>query len=229
MATERLPMRKIREILRLRWALGRSVRETARSLGVSTGVVSKTSSRATKVGLSWAQVEGLDEVVLEERLYGPRLPLGQQRPEPDPLWIDTELRKPGVTLELLHLEYLEQHPDGLRYAAFSERYRRWKKRDRAVLRQVHKVGEKVFVDYSGKKPWIVDRESGERRAVELFVAVLGASNYTYVEATATQKSVDFVGSCTRALQYFGGVPIAVVPDQLKSAVTEPSRYEPGPL
>jgi transposase len=227
MATERLPMRKTREILRLRWAVGLSVRETARSLGVSTGAVSQTTSRASSAGLRWADAEALSEEVLEKRLYGPRLPQGHARPEPDPVWMDTELRQPGVTLELLHLEYLEQHPDGLRYTAFAERYRRWKRKQQVVLRQVHKAGEKIFVDYSGKRPWVVDRAMGERRAVELFVAVLGASNYTYVEATETQRSADFVGSCTRMLAYFGGVPGAVVPDQLKSAVSESSRYEPG--
>lgn len=227
MTTERLSMNKIREILRLRWVRGRTVRETARSLGVSTGVVAKADKRAKRLGLTWAQVEELGDQELEQRVYGPRMSAKAARPEPDPVWIDTELRKKGVTLELLHLEYLEQHKDGLRYTAFCERYRRWKRKQNPVMRQVHKAGDKVFVDFSGKRPHYVDPETGEHVKVELFVAVLGASNYTYVEATATQRLGDWIGANSRALRYFEGCPNAVVPDQLKSAVSEPSRYEPG--
>jgi transcriptional regulator with XRE-family HTH domain len=123
MATERLLMRKIREILRLRRQQGLSVREAARALGVSVGVVSKTASRAAKVGVSWEVAEALDDVALEERLYGRVAGPSDDRPRPDPVHLHTELRRPGVTLELLHLEYLEQHPTGLRYTAFCDDYR----------------------------------------------------------------------------------------------------------
>ena len=126
MATERMPMNKIREVLRLRWQLGRTVREAARSLGVSVGVVSKIGARASAAKLTWAMVTALDDESLEHRLYGLPAVLSGKRARPDPVYIHTELRRPGVTLELLHLEYLEQHPRGLRYTAFCDVYRRWR-------------------------------------------------------------------------------------------------------
>ncbi len=227
MAKERLPMRKIREILRLRWAQGRSVRETALSVGVSTGVVSKLTSRATLAGLDWASVEGIeDDRTLEERLYGREVPLSQTRPEPNPAEMHIELKKPGVTLELLHLEYLQAYPTGLKYTAFCERYRRWKKRRGVTMRQEHKAGEKAFVDFSGKRPCIVNPKTGELEAVELFVAVLGASNYSYAEASASQKLPDWLRVSVNAFEFFEGVPEVTVPDQLRSAVAVPSREEP---
>jgi transposase len=220
-------MRKIREILRLRRQQGLSVREVARALGVSVGVVSKTASRAEKVGISWEVAEGLDDATLEERLYGrPVLPT-DARPRPDPVHLHTQLRRRGVTLELLHLEYLEQHPAGLRYTAFCDAYRKWLAKTSVTMRQVHKAGEKCFVDFSGVRTFFFDPNTGEQVDVELFVAVLGASNLTYVEATMSQKVQDFVAAHVRALNYFGGAPAMLVPDQLKSAVTTPCRYEPG--
>ena len=118
-------MRKTSEILRMRWALGHSVRATASSVGVSTGVVSKTTARASAAGLDWAAVEPLEEEALELRLYGPPVPPGSTRAEPDPVWMHRELKRRGVTLELLHLEYLESHPEGLKYTAFCDRFRAW--------------------------------------------------------------------------------------------------------
>ena len=221
-------MRKIREILRLKWILKRSHRETARSLGISPGAVGSVLARAKAKVLSWADVTGLDDDQLEELLYGPRQVIRAGRPEPDCAWIHKELRRHGVTLELLHLEYLEQHPDdGYRYSAFCRRYKDWKKQLKPSMRQVHKAGEKTFVDYSGKKPQVVDPESGEVMEVELFVAVLGASNLTFAEATETQKVRDWISSHCRAFEYFEGVTEVVVPDQLKSGVSRPCRYEPG--
>lgn len=227
MPTERLSMRKIREIIRLKLVLKRSHRETARSLGVSLGSVGSVMARIREKGLSWSKVGELSDERLEQLLYGPRLPGGVERPEPDHAHIHTELRRSGVTLELLHMEYLEQHPDGLRYSAFCEHYRQWKNRQRLSMRQVHKAGEKAFVDYSGKKPQIVDPQTGEVVDVELFVAVLGASNLTYAEATLTQQSRDWIASHTRAFEYFDGVSAVTIPDQLKSGVTRACRYEPG--
>jgi transposase len=226
MATERLPMRHIREILRLKWGLKRSHRETARSLEISPGAVASVLSRATAIGLTWEGLDSLTDDALEQRLHGPKLPGGVARPFPDPTWIHTELRRAGVTLELLHLEYLQQHPDGYRYSAFCRHYREWLGRQRVSMRQVHKAGEKLFVDYSGKKPEIVDPSTGVMRPVELFVAVVGASNYTYAEATESQRSADFIQSHGRALEYLAGVPAAIVPDQLKSGVRDACRYEP---
>lgn len=227
MARERLPMRQIQETLRLKWVLERSNRETARCLGISAGMVSKTVVRATKLGLDWSQVEMLTDEELEVRLYGPRAQPGAQRPLPDASWTHRELRRPGVTLELLHLEYLERDPDGYRYTAFCDHYRRWQKSRGLSMRQRHRGGEKLFVDYSGKKPRIIDPKTGAATEVELFVAVLGASNYTYAEATRTQSSPDWIRSHVHALEYFGGVPELLVPDQLRSGVSKPCRYEPG--
>lgn len=219
-------MSKTREILRIRWALGLSVRDASRATGASTGVVSKTENRAKAAGLTWELVEALKEVELERRLYGGPKFTRVDRAEPDPMWIHRELRRVGVTLELLHLEYLTAHPDGYRYTAFCDRYRQWHARQGLVMRQVHTAGEKGFVDYSGKRPHFIDPRTGEQIAVELFVAVLGASNLTFVTATLTQRVSDFVASHVKAFEYFGGVPKMTVPDQLKSAVAIPSRYEP---
>src|SRR5580658_2351845 len=226
MATERLSMRKSREILRLKWVLGRSHREVERACSVGLGTVSETVGRARVAGLDWAAVERLTDAELEARLY-PKLAQGTSRARPDPVYLHTELHRPGVTLRLLHVEYLEQHPDGYGYTQFCEHYRRWLKRRRLSMRQVHRGGEKLYVDYAGKKPAIVDPKTGECQEVELFIGVLGASNYTFAEATLTQRVHDWIASHTRCLQRLGGVPGAIVPDQLKSGVTRACRYEPG--
>ena len=228
MATERLSMRHTREILRQRLTLGRSHRAIAQSLGVSHGAVGTTVLRAQAAALDWVQVQALTEDALEGRLYGRREVAGRRgRPEPDCATLHAERRKPGVTLELLHLEYLEQHPDGYRYTQFCERYRRWLQRRGLTMRQVHQGGEKLFVDYAGKKPSIIDAPTGAVIEVELFVAVLGASNYTYAEATLTQQVPDWIASHQRAFAFVGGVTAALVCDQLKSGVVIPCRYEPG--
>ena len=221
-------MRKIREILRLKWVAQRSHREAARSLGVSPGAVASVVGRARATALTWEAVDALSDDALERTLYGP--PLAEivgARPEPDLAWIHHELRRPGVTLELLHVEYLAAHPTGYRYSAFCDRYRTWRARQRLSMRQVHKAGEKAFVDYAGMRPTIVDVATGEVIAVDLFVAVLGASNYTFAEATRSQQSADWIASHVHAVEYFGGVPAVWVPDQLRSGVTVPCRYEPG--
>jgi transposase len=227
MATERLSMRKIREILRQKWRLGCSNRAVAQSVGGSVGAIGETLRRARQAGLTWAQVAALADDQLEALLYPSPPSAGRSRPQPDCVYLHTERRKPGVTLELLHLEYLERHPDGYRYTQFCEIYRQWLQRRRLTMRQVHRAGEKGFVDYAGKTPTLLDPATGERVPVELFVMALGASSYTYAEATATQQLPDWIASHTRAFAYYGGVPWAVVPDQLKSAVTMPCRYEPG--
>ncbi len=228
MATERLSMRHTREILRQRYTLGRSHRAIAQSLSISHGAVGATVGRAQAAGLDWAQVHALTDDALEARLYGrPEAAGGRQRPRPDCAYLHAERRKPGVTLELLHLEYLEHHPDGYRYTRFCDLYRRWLQRRGLTMRQVHHGGEKLFVDYAGQKPSVIDSATGERIAVELFVAVLGASNYTYAEATRTQQVPDWIASHQRAFAFVGGVTAAVVCDQLKSGVVIPCRYEPG--
>jgi len=218
-------MRNTREILRQKWLLQRPHRAIAASVGVSVGAVGLAVKRAQEAALSWPDVEGLDDAELERRLYRSAPPLSD-RPEPDCEWIHRERHRPGVTLELLHHEYLEQHPNGLRYTAFCDRYRTWLGRRGLVMRQVHLAGDKLFVDYSGKRARIIDPETGEIIEVELFVAVLGASNFTYAEVTRSQRGPDWIASHVRALEYLGGVPAALVPDQLKAGVTRACRYEP---
>ena len=179
MPTERLSMRKTKEILRQKWHLKRPHRAIAASVGVSVGVVSAAASRAEEAGLVWEEVEALGEDELEARLYGKVAP-SSGRAEPDCAWIHRERHRPGVTLELLHHEYLERHADGLRYTAFCERYRQWLGRRGLVMRQVHVAGDKVFVDYSGKRAQVVNPQTGEVSDVELFVAVLGEIGRAHV-------------------------------------------------
>lgn len=194
-------MRDVREILRQKWQLGRSHRQVAESVGASAGAVGETVRRAKAAGVtSWAAVEGLARSELEARLY-PSVAAAAEKPTPDCAWIHRERRRVGVTLQLLHLEYVERQPDGYRYSQFCEHYRRWLRQRGATMRQVHQAGEKTFVDYSGKKPRIWSSETGEAIEVELFVAVLGASNLTYAEATRTQRGPDWIGSHTRAFAY----------------------------
>ena len=228
MATKRLSMRQTREILRQRLLLRRSYREISLSLGASVGAAANAVARAQAQGLDWTAIQALTDVALEAQLYRRAdLPRGD-RPVPDCVYLHTELRKPGVTLELLHLEYLEQHPTtGYRYTQFCDYYRRWLGRHRLTMRQTYKAGEKLFVDYSGKKPSYIDPGTGEQIFVELFVAVWGASNFTFAEATRTQQGPDWIASHQRAFAYFGGAPVAVVCDCLKSGVVVPCRYEPG--
>jgi transposase len=221
-------MRKTREILRLKWVHGRSHREIAGALVVGVGTPSEVVARAKRAKItSWSEVEALSDEELDARMYPPPLLNGEPRPEPNPAAIHIELRRTGVTLRLLHEEYALANPNAYGYTKFVELYNAWAERLLVTMRQVHKAGEKCFVDYSGKKPSIVDAKTGERIEVELFVAVMGASNYTYVEATATQKSADWVASHVRLVEFLGGAPRAFVPDQLKSGVVIASRYEPG--
>ncbi len=169
-------MRDLREILRQKLQLGRSHRKTADAVGISAGSVASAAIRAKALGLDWEAVEKLDDEQLETRMYGPRGGKRDGRPEPDLPYLHVELRRTGVTLQLLHLEYLEQHADGYRYTAFCQRYAEWVRKQRISMRQTHLAGDKMFVDYSGRKPHIIDPLTGEGREVELFVAGLGASS-----------------------------------------------------
>lgn len=221
-------MRKTREILRLKWLLGRSHRDIARAIAVGVGTPSQVVARAQRAGIvTWSHVEALSDEELEARMYPPPIRNGEERPEPNPAAIHLELRRPGVTLRLLHEEYAAANPNAYGYTKYVEIYNEWAERQRVTMRQIHKAGEKCFVDYSGTKPSIVDARTGERVEVELFVAVMGASNYTFAEVTATQRSADWIASHVRLVEFFGGAPRAMVPDQLKSGVVLASRYEPG--
>ncbi|MGH3087373.1 MAG: IS21 family transposase, partial [Rubrobacteraceae bacterium] len=171
---------------------------------------------------------GLDEVGLERRVFGEEVGegAGPRRVLPDFAHVHEELRRPGVTLQLLCLEYLEVNSEGYRYSQFCKLYRRWVAKLSLSMRQVHRAGEKAFLDYAGKRPHLVDPGTGEIREVELFVGVLGASSYVYAEAALSQDLPSFIGVQVRMLEAWGGVPAILVPDNLKSAVTRSCRYEP---
>jgi transposase len=219
-------MRKIREILYLKWVQKHRHRHIARALGVSIGIVTRVLTRAGQRGLDWPAVEEMTESALEVVLYGERA-RKRQVPLPEPVLLHEELKKPGVTLALLHEEYLAAHPEGYSYSEFCRAYARWRESQTVVMHQEHRAGEKMFTDFSGKKPCWVDPGTGEVHEAELFVAVLGASNYTYAEAVESQKVEFWIGANTRAVEFYGGVPVLVVPDQLKSAVSRACAYEPG--
>ena len=220
-------MRKIKEILRLCWGLGMSVRQVARSTGVAASTVSDLLYRAKASNLGWPLPEALDNQALEALLYPPPAPSSARRPPLDLAWVHQELsRHKGVTLQLLWIEYKQQHPGGYQYTQFCEHYRRWRKRLDVVMRQVHVAGEKMFVDFAGQTVPIVDSRSGEVSQGQVFVAVLGASNYVYAEVCPSQELEHWLGAHVRALEHFGGVPRVLVPDNLKSGVSRACRYEP---
>ena len=226
MANNRLSMRKIAEVLRLYHQAGLSHREIARSVGASPTTVGEYLRRAKLAGLSWPLPEGADHDQLEGRLFPPTPPSTVVRPAPDWPAVHAALRHKGVTLDLLWQEYKAAQPDGYRYSWFCQAYLRWVGRLRVTLRATHVPGDKLFVDYAGPTVPIIDAVTGEMRPAQIFVAVLGASNYTYCEATFTQQVPDWVGAHVRAFEFFGGVPAAVVPDNLKSGVERPVFYEP---
>jgi transposase len=221
-------MRKIREILRLKWECHLSERSIALSCRISRSTVADYLNRAEAAGLKWPLPENLSDHQLSELLY-------PQTQEPSlkaaflPDWEKThlELRRKGVTLRLLWTEYLEIYPQGYGYSQYCQLYRNWAGKIKSpTMRLEHKAGEKMFVDYSGQTHPVIDPATGEIQEAEIFVAVLGASSYTYVEAQWHQDLPNWTGGHVRAFQFFGGVTEVVVPDNLKAGVTHPSRYDP---
>ncbi len=220
-------MRKIKEILRLKWECGLSQKKIAQSCGMSRSTVSDYLMRAGAAGLSWPLPDDVTEEELERRLFSNRPGRSSvQRPMPDWPLIHKENQKKGVTLALLWMEYKQEHPDGYQYTQFCEHYRRWRDRLDTCLRQEHKAGEKLFVDYCGQTVPVIERTTGEARNAQIFVATLGASNYTYAEAAWTQQLPDWIGAHVRALEYINGCPEVLVPDNLRSGVSQACRYEP---
>ena len=197
----RSSMRQIREVLRQKWELGFSVRRIALSCGLSRPAVSNYLRRAEASGLSWPLPASLDDTQLERRLLPPPPPSRVPRPKPDWAAVHRELKRKGVTLQLLWDEYKAANPKGYQYSTFCLHYRRWRSRLDVVMRQDHRAGEKLFVDYAGQTASVIDRETGEVRPAQLFVAVMGASNYTYAEATWSQRLEDWIGSHVRAMAY----------------------------
>ena len=227
MAAERLSMRTIREILRLKWDCHRSNREIAQSCHIARSSVGECLARAAAAGLAWPLPPELDDGTLEARLYRQAgRPPGPPRPLPDWATVHQELKRPGVTLQLLWQEYKAGDPAGLQYSQFCVHYRQWAQTLALSLRQEHRAGDKLFLDYAGQPAWLTDPTTGARTPVPLFVAVLGASNYTYAEATRTADLPAWIGSHVRALEYLGGVPAALIPDNHKCGVLHPDRYEP---
>ncbi|MDH3644657.1 MAG: IS21 family transposase [Gammaproteobacteria bacterium] len=226
MPTRRVPMRRIKDILRLKYAAGLSHEKIARACGVSKGVVAKYVRLAQAAGLSWPLPEDLDDSALQQRLFPTPVKVGRYA-EPDYPALHQELKRKGVTLQLLWEEYAEAHGErAYRYSQFCERYRQWRARQCRSLRQRHRAGDKLFIDYCGPTVPIVDPDTGEVREAHIFVAVLGASNYTYAEATRSEGLEDFIAAHQRAFRFFGGVPALLVPDNTKSAITKACRYDP---
>jgi len=220
-------MRKLRDVLRLKYDRNLPQRAIAHACGLGLGTVSTYLQRATAAGLTWPLAEDVDDAALEARLFTrPTSPATPERALPDWAALHLELKKPGVTLMLLWQEYRAQQGHGYAYSQFCERYRQWVRRLKPSMRQVHRAGEKLFVDFSGTRPHLLDPTTGEEIAVELFVGVLGASGLMYAEATRGQDLPSWVNAHVRMLDYFHGSPAVWVPDNLKSGITRAHRYEP---
>ena len=228
MPAKRVSMRKIRDVLRLRFAGQLSIREIHRSTQMSTGAVQGLLAKAAKLNLTWPLEPDLNDNQLEALLYPPPDTPPPGRPVvPDWSIAHQELKRKGMTKQLLWEEYRQQHPDHhYRYSRYCDLYRAWVQLQKRSMRQVHRAGEKCFIDYSGVTMPIVSATTGEVREAQIFVAVLGASNYTFAEATYSQSLPDWLGSHVRAFEFFGGVPELLIPDNLKSAVNKACRYDP---
>lgn len=221
-------MRKIKEVLRLSHEAGLSQRGIAQALNLGLGTVSTYLNRARQAGIGWPLPAEMEERTLGRLLFPSQPATGQRRfSEPDFSNTHTELKRKGVTKLLLWQEYRQRHPeDGYSYAQFCHRYREWLSRQQRSMRQVHRAGEKLFVDYCGPTIGVTNPDTGEIREAQIFVAVLGASNYTFACASWTQKQEDWLNAHVQALEFLGGVPEILVPDNLKSAVRKTHRYDP---
>ena len=228
MPAEKLSMRKIREILRLHFEKKLPHRAIGRSVSVSPATVGNCLGRARAVGLAWPLPEDLDDAQLEARLYDvARTSAGKDKVQPDCEYLHQELRRKGVTLMLLWQEYRRNHPeDGYQYSRFCNIYQRFHGSLDLVMRQEHRAGEKTFVDFSGDGIPITDPTTGETREAPLFVAVLGASNYTYAEAFESEEKRFWIEGHIHAFEFFGGVSELVVPDNPRTAVNRACRYDP---
>jgi transposase len=220
-------MRKIREVLRLKWELKLSDRQIAKSCNLSPSTVNGYLGRADVAGLSWPLPADMDDEALEKKLYPKSVGVDySERAIPDWEDIHKDLKRKGLTLFLLWQEYKLEHKNGLAYSSFTLKYRQWCKDRKLSFRQEYKAGEKLFVDYAGMTIDITDPATGEIKEAQIFVGTLGASNYTFAEATWTQKIEDWLASHRRMLEFFAGVPEIIVPDNLKTGVRSPSYYEP---
>lgn len=217
MAKRKLTMRKIREILRLKWELKLSDRQAGRSVHGSHSTVREYVKRAEQAGLTWPLPAEMGDRELRERLFPARQAEQKQRPLPDWEKIEQELSRPGVTRMLLWTEYHKEHPDGYGYSQFCELYRQWAKaQEKPVMRLPKKAGEEVQVDYSGQTMVVVEPKTGVEHNVEIFVGVLSASGLIYAEAHPSQRLPDWIAGHGRMFRYLGGAPRLVCPENLKS-------------
>jgi transposase len=227
MANRRLSMRKIKEVLRLKWEHSFSNKQIAKSCNISRSTVRDYVRRAQGAGLSWPIDPELDDATLENLLF-PVQPVAasSHRQMPPMEYLFSELKKKGVTLQLLWYEYKQSNPEGYQYSQFCHMYRQWVKKLDVTLRQRHRAGEKLFVDFAGQTVEIIDATTGEVSKAYIFIAALGASNYTYAEAFSSQSLPCWITAHIHAFGYFAGAPHILVPDNLKAGVTNPCRYEP---
>ena len=227
MAARRLSMRKIKEVLRLKWQNGCSDAQIARGCNIARSTVREYLRRAQEAGLTWPLEPDLDDRHLENLLFPVReAGICAERRMPSMEYLFRELKRKGVTLQLLWYEYKQVNPEGYQYSQFCHLYRQWLKKLDVTLRQEHRAGEKLFIDYAGQTVPIIDRSTGEIIEVQIFIAALGASNYTFAEASLSQDLPSWIKSHVHAFEFFGGVTEILVPDNLKAGVSSPCRYEP---
>ena len=228
MPAKRITMRKIRDVIRLRYSGELSVRQISRSTKISVGSIQKLLAKAKELDVTWPLPEDMSDSHLA-RLFYPGADTQASTRFQIPHWptVHQDLKHPHMTKQLLWEEYTQQYPNRcLSYSRFCERYRRWQAKQKRSMRQHHKAGEKCFIDYCGPTMPIINGATGEIRQAQIFVAVLGASNYTYAEATWSQSLPDWLGSHVRTLEFYGGSMAMFVPDNLKSGVSKACRYDP---
>ncbi len=220
-------MRKVRDVLRLKHTLGMSFRQISEATGVGKTVVGEYVRRAGVIGITWPVPEAIDDAELERRLFPVPGETAAPRPAIDWRQVHEEMKRRSVTLVLLWQEYRAEQVDGYGYSRFCDLYGEWRKTVSATMRQTHPAGERLFVDYAGDTVPVFDQRTNAERPAHIFVAALGASNYTYAEARWSEGLADWISAHVNALATIGGVPKVVVCDNLKAGVTKPSRYEPG--
>ena len=227
MPNKKLEIMETRRILRLHHE-GKSLRFIASYLGISRNTVTKYLHSFRVCGIPYDELMKLSDNQLDELLNPPKRKISKKLEVLQKLFpvLEQRLKRPGMTKQKLWEEYRKEHPSGYSSTQFYHYYNIWKKVSSLSLHMTHQAGDKMFIDYTGQKMRIVNKKTGEKTPVEVFVAILGASQYTYVEARLSQKKEDFITCVENALHFFGGVPEAIVPDNLRSAVTSANRYEP---
>lgn len=227
MANKRVDFMNLRQLLLLK-ERGASNRNCEKNLDLHRNTVNHYVRLFRASGQSYSALLELDDVALSE-LFPVRVPVNKNRYfelSSKFEYFERELRKPGCTREVLWRDYIKRHPDGYSYSQFNEHFARWRERVKVSGKLIHKAGDKMYVDYTGNKMHIIDKETGELKEVEVFVTILPASQYVYAESSITQTKEDFINSMNRSFQFYGGVPKCIVTDNLKSAVTKSSKYEP---